>query len=225
MNGSLSISLGTQNIGASVSGFSSSSNTENKGQSISRSDEFSLSFHSGIVNDAQYEYMVTPLVYTQEKNNMLMIDYEVKLTGAGWMDLLSFPQIILMRTFPFTSNKTLIHFSRSIRFNAAGSNKTDIEIHLFNQSFTKAGNIVCNVYFGEANYIGNDPDLTYCTLINKLTLDSMEPLGREKLVLKDQTIPENTIVTIEIFNDVEELTKRYYWGVYPYEAFKDLKYN
>lgn len=227
INASVSIGLNFGEAGMSLSGHYTKHNVKNSATSTTRSDNLTITFHSGVVKDSGYEYTITPIVYTHAKNNMLIIACDIELTGPSWKQLYQTPQIILMRVYPFTKDPKILHFSRSIRFFEKSDDSVDVNVCVFNNSFSLARSIVCRIYTGMGVYLSEKkPDISRCTLIDTLNLDSLDGLERHTFSSLHHTLPKNTVVTVEVFqDDFEDVTKKIYWGIYPYDAFGQAQFS
>ncbi len=221
MNAGGSIGFHYGPVSATVSAFYSKNNVENSATSTLKSEDFTVSFHSGVIEEEGYEYAVTPLIYGHKDNNMLMINCEVQLIGPLWKNHFQTPEIIMMRTYPAAKVLRLKHFTRSIRFSENADQTVDISLHLFSNSYSPSANIVCNVYAGMAFYISENkpPVTTKLKLLGTVKVASLDGLQRYIAVLKNQHLQKNTHITVEVFHDdAEQINAKYYWGVYPFSA-------
>lgn len=223
MNAGGSVSLGIGYFNASVSAFYSKSNIDNSGTTTTRSNDLSLTFQSGTVTDDAYEYTITPVVYNQP-NNLLMLTYDIGLVGKGWKHLYRIPDVILFRVYPISKDPKLSKFTRSIRFYDNKDKTVDIEVRFFCNSYNDAEKIECKVYEGMAIYAEDKkPDLSNCKLIGTLTKPKIDALAREAFRLKNISLSPKSVITVVLSHDGQpDDFSKYYWGVYPYDYFQKL---
>ena len=220
-NASVSFSLHGGGAHFNTSAYYTRSNVKNSATSTMRSDDLTITFHTGSVSDSQYEYTITPIVYSHKDNNALMMSYDVELVGPGWHSLYSRPHIVMFRVYPFTTNAQLNRFTHDIRFVENKDGTVDITLNIFNNSFTASSAIACKVFTGAAIYIdGRDPDLRNCKLLGTLKHASLEAIGRKTLSLNKQKLESDTVITVKLYLDgFEDFASELYWGIYPYDKF------
>lgn len=227
VNASSTLSLGIASAGASLTAHYSRSEMKNRSQSVSTTKAFSLTFSAGTVKDPAYEYEVIPYVFRfKDTVNLIMVDYEVRLTGPGWKEKFSLPDPRLMRLYPESSVVKFYCFSRSLRFSENPHGGVDIDVHIFNNSFATIHNLVCELYAGEVMLMGSKDkivaDLSGAKKLGVLNIAEMTPLGRVVERLDKQNLEKATMVTAVLYLDAVPDVKQYYWGMYPFEAFSNM---
>ena len=225
MNAGASIGIhanifGVVNINFNASGFVSQHSMNNSATSTSRTDDLNFMVHSGTVSDDVYGYSMVPVIYTHKETNVLIIACkDLVLSGPGWKDLFGTPKVILMRTYPFTTDPKYLCFSRSIQFIDRQDDAVDIKINVFNNSLVGTGaEVSCQIYNGMAIYtgVGTKPDLRNCQLIETLTAQPLDAVQRYSFSLKNQKIKKGGVITVMVgLKGFEETTGQYYWNTYP----------
>ena len=227
VNVSSTLSLGLPKAGASLTAHYSRSEMKNRSQSVSTTKAFSLTFSAGTVNDPAYEYEVIPYVFRfKDSVNLIMVDYEVRLTGPGWKEKFSIPDPRLMRLYPQSNVVKYYCFSRSIRFSENPHGGVDIDVHIFNNSFVNLHNLVCELYAGDVMFMGSKDNvvanLSTAKKLGVLNIAEMTPLGRVVESLNKQNLDKATMVTAVLYLDAVPEIKQYYWGMYPFEDFANV---
>lgn len=226
VNAGASVSLGNGFFHTSVNAYYTKSNIQNSSTSTIRSNDFSINFQSGTVKDESYEYTITPVIYNQP-NNVLMVVYDVNLVGENWKELYSHPDVKLFKVYPKSEDPKLNCFTRSIRFYENADQSVDIELGLFCNSYNQASQIVCEVYEGMAVYASDKkPDIKDLKLIGTLKMNQIEGLAREAMRLKNIKLSDTSksVITVKLSHSgLPDDFSSYYWGVYPYDSFQDLE--
>lgn len=201
-----------------ISGQYTKSTNRNKSVHATQTLDYSVTFHSGTVSDSQYEYKMTPLVYRHKDSKALVTTCRVELEdlGSGWKNYFASYDVRLMRSFPYTSNKTLRAFSESIRFDEQPDKTVNISVHIFNNSLYPAKNIKCDIYLGQANFNVNPVDISKLKHLGTLPVESMEVVERKVISLNNQLVPKKSFITVKILVDDLTESAKYFWGAYPY---------
>lgn len=200
-----------------ISGHYTESNVKNHSSHTTQSSDYSITFHSGTVKDSQYEYKITPIVYRHKDTQVIIVSSMVELDGLslGWKEFFSKYDVRLMKSFPFTMNKELRAFSRSIRFDENADGSVNINVHLFNNSLYPAPNVKCDIYLGKANF-NTKPVKLPDVKLGSLNVEGMDIVERKIVTLENQKIPQNSYITVVVtVNDLSDSTQ-YFWGAYPY---------
>ncbi|SFV89623.1 hypothetical protein MNB_SUP05-SYMBIONT-5-1060 [hydrothermal vent metagenome] len=209
--------------GLTMGGNRTISTIKNTAISTTLTTDFGITFQSGTVQDNIYEYQIIPVVYKQP-NNMVMITYDIKLTGQGWNTLYIIPDVMLFLVYPYTKDPKSKTFTRSIRFYENPDKTVDIEVRLFSNSYSDAEKIICVLYTGEANYKKSPPDMSKCKKIGTLKLDVLENRKRISLRLKNYKLDKQSVVTVTLEHDnLGDLGRKYYWNTYPYISSTQIK--
>ena len=201
-----------------LSGHYTKSTIKNHSTHTTQTKDYALTFHSGTVSDAQYEYKFTPLVYRHKDTHVIIVTCLIELNGLGmgWKRYFSNYDVRLMRTFPYTTDKSLHAFSRSIQFQKQSDGSVDIDLNVFNNSLYPAESITCDIYEGLANFYVTPIDVSKLKKLGTLMIDKLEVVERKKVTLAKQKLPEKCHITVAItVNNMKDLQK-FFWGAYPY---------
>ena len=134
--------------------------SKNTNQSVVKTTDTSLSFHTGGVADPGFEYSFAPYVYTEKSSGRIVLDYDVDLYGAMWKQSYKTPDLICIRISPFSQYPYLSTYTRDIRFKEIGDDGLEISVLVFNNSFSdcKGGSI--KIGMGEPDIYRPSTELT-----------------------------------------------------------------
>ncbi|WP_305840013.1 hypothetical protein [Photobacterium leiognathi] len=201
-----------------------SGNTSTSSSTLTKG--FHISFNFGNVKDDVYQFQVTPLVYHQEKTNLLLIKYDVELTGSKWHDYFSTPKPVLFRIFPFSEDILSHSYTRSIRFTPISEegNEATLSIMIFNNSLNPLSNLTCRVYDGlpkldQENQMTTN-DLVLIKEVDNLSIDAAISTFVE---CHDVIIKKESFVTVELVHDsLLFKNQKIYWSSYPYNKSSQI---
>jgi hypothetical protein len=191
-------------------------------------DAISLSVSSGTVEDVQYEYRITPIIYWHDKLGCLMVTWDVDLCGNGWKPgpggdrMLTAPQICLIRPITKSKNLLLTAFSRSISFVEKKEGTVDISVEIFNNSPTEAHDVSCELFLGKPVKDKESPSGLGPPeeSLGKVQLDRkgvLGPLERRQATLAGQRLAAKPIyISVRLYIG-QMCMPQIYWGVYPRE--------
>ena len=200
--------------------------SKNTNQSVVKTTDTSLSFHTGGVADPGFEYSFAPYVYTEKSSGRIVLDYDIDLYGAMWKQSYKTPDLICIRISPFSQYPYLNTYTRDIRFKEIGDDGLEVSVLVFNNSFSdcKGGSI--KVGMGEPDIskdgtIEMKPD----ELVAELHLDTIPPVGRGKASVKIPRPPQNTKFYVELRITTLQAPSKYYWNIYPDAAMSHIDHR
>ena len=136
------------NFGLNLTQGENYSESEVQTTTLSHTVSLSVTVTAGAVKDIGYEYVITPYIYQHKTLGCLIVTYQMALRGKSWADYYRLPQARLQALYPFSADKVLAAFSRSISFKDNGDGAVEVSVEIFNNSLGEINDVVCEFYKG-----------------------------------------------------------------------------
>jgi hypothetical protein len=210
------------NFGLNLTQGQNYSESEVQTTTLSHTVTMSITVTTGSVNDIGYEYVITPYIYQHKTLGCLVVTYQVALRGKSWADYYRLPQARLQALYPFSADKVLASFSRSISFKDNDDGTVEVSVEIFNNSLDEINDVVCEFYKG-APVLDTDGIKPSGDMVGQRRVQALSGTGRTTVSLP-MTLARNDQVTVSVYVWVPpvQLSKQVYWAVYPPAAFGGL---